>query len=89
VVSKKATEMANYKPNTVALQRQQQQNTMFMKDKTDEYKEVTQGIKNTPTMDTLEQQYIDMTVFDNQHKVNMILWGVISTTILAILFLRK
>jgi hypothetical protein len=89
VVSKKAKEMANYKPNTVALQRQQQQNTMFMKDKTDEYKEVTQGIKNTPTMDTLEQQYIDMTVFDNQHKVNMILWGVISTTILAILFLRK
>lgn len=89
VVSDQAKKMANYKPKTVALQQQQQQNTMFMKDKTDEYKEVTQGIKNTPSMDTLEQQYIDMTVFDSQNKVNLILWGVISATILAILLVRK
>jgi hypothetical protein len=60
-----------------------------MKTKTKQYQEVTQGIKNTPTMDTLEQQYLDMTVFDSQNKTNLILWGVISASILAILLIRK
>lgn len=83
------SEMASYTPSLVTLQQQQQQNTNEMKTKTKQYREVTQGIKNTPTMDTLEQQYLDMTVFDNQHKTNLILWAVISASILAILLVRK
>ena len=83
------SEMSAYKPSIVSLQQKQEQNTMDMKEKTKTYKEVTQGIKNTPDMDTLEQQYTDMTVFDNQNKTNLILWAVISTTILAILLIRK
>lgn len=81
--------MANYKPSIVSLQQQQEQNTGIMKEKTNMYKTVTQGIENTPEMDTLEQQYTDMTVFDNQNKTNLILWGVISASILAILLIRK
>jgi len=83
------SKMASYKPSLVTLQKQQQQNTSAMKTKTKQYQEVTQGIKNTPTMDTLEQQYLDMTVFDSQNKTNLILWGVISASILAILLIRK
>ena len=60
-----------------------------MKTKTKEYKEVIQGIKNTPPMDTLEQQYLDMTVFDSQNKTNLILWAVLSTTIIAFVLIRK
>lgn len=83
------SEMSSYKPSIVSLQQQQQQNTIDMKEKTNAYKEVTQGIKNTPDMYTLEQQYTDMTVFDSQNKTNLILWAVISTSILAILLIRK
>ena len=83
------SEMSSYTPSFDILQKQQEQNTIVMKTKTGEYKEVTQGIKNTPTMDTLEQQYLDMTVFDSQNKTNLILWGVISASILAILLVRK
>lgn len=83
------SEIASYEPSLVTLQEKQKKNTIAMKTKTSEYKEVTQGIKNTPTMDTLEQQYLDMTVFDSQHKTNLILWGVISVSILAILLIRK
>ena len=83
------SEMASYEPSIVSLQKQQQQNTRAMKTKTKQYQDVTQGIKNTPSMDTLEQQYLDMTVFDSQHKTNLILWGVISASILAILLIRK
>ena len=83
------SEIASYEPSLVTLQEKQKKNTIAMKTKTGEYKEVTQGIKNTPTMDTLEQQYLDMTVFDSQHKTNLILWGVISVSILAILLIRK
>ena len=83
------SEMANYKPSIVSLQQQQQQNTSLMKEKTKVYKKVTQGIENTPEMDTLEQQYTDMTVFDRQNKTNLILWAVISASILAILLIRK
>jgi len=83
------SELASYEPSLVTLQEKQKKNTIAMKTKTGEYKEVTQGIKNTPTMDTLEQQYLDMTVFDSQNKTNLILWGVISASILAILLIRK
>jgi hypothetical protein len=83
------SEMASYTPSLVTLQKQQEENTKAMKVKTKTYHEVTQGIKNTPTMDTLEQQYLDMTVFDRQNKTNMILWAVISASILAILLVRK
>jgi hypothetical protein len=83
------SEMASYEPSLVTLQETQKKNTAAMKTKTVEYKEVTQGIKNTPSMDTLEQQYLDMTVFDSQNKTNLILWAVISASILAILLVRK
>jgi hypothetical protein len=83
------SEMSSYKPSIVSLQKQQEKNTIDMKEKTKAYEEVIQGIKNTPTMDTLEQQYTDMTVFDSQNKTNLILWAVISTSILAILLIRK
>jgi hypothetical protein len=83
------SEMASYESSLVTLQTQQQTNTASMKTKTQTYDEVTKGIKNTPTMDTLEQQYLDMTIFDSQNKTNLILWGVISASILAILLVRK
>lgn len=83
------SEMASYESSLVTLQEKQQKNTAAMKTKTVEYEEVTQGIKNTPSMDTLEQQYLDMTVFDSQNKTNLILWAVISASILAILLVRK
>ena len=83
------SEMSSYTSSLDTLQKQQEQNTSVMKTKTTQYHEVTQGIKNTPTMDTLEQQYLDMTVFDSQNKTNLILWGVISASILAILLVRK
>jgi hypothetical protein len=83
------SEMASYEPSIVSLQKKQTTNTKSMKIKTNEYKEVSQGIKNTPTMDTLEQQYLDMTIFDSQNKSNLILWGVISASILAIVLIRK
>ena len=83
------SEMASYEPSLVTLQENQKKNTAAMKTKTVEYKEVTQGIKNKPSMDTLEQQYLDMTVFDSQNKTNLILWAVISASILAILLVRK
>jgi hypothetical protein len=54
-----------------------------------EYRDTLQGIKNTPSMDTLEQQYTDMTVFDSQNKTNLIIWAVISASILAIIMIRK
>ncbi len=82
-------EMKNYKPSIMTLQKKQQENTSYMKTKTKEYKEVSQGIKNTPPMDTLEQQYLDMTVFDSQNKTNLILWAILSTTIIAFVLIRK
>jgi hypothetical protein len=82
-------DMKAYKPSIVELQKKQQENTSYMKTKTKEYKEVSQGIIHTPTMDTLEQQYLDMTVFDSQNKTNLILWAVLSTTIIAFVLIRK
>ena len=60
-----------------------------MKSKTKEYRDALQGIKNTPSMDTLEQQYTDMTIFDSQNKSNLIIWAVIRASILAIIMIRK
>jgi uncharacterized protein YgbK (DUF1537 family) len=71
------------------LQKQQEQNSSTMKSKTKEYRDALQGIKNTPSMDTLEQQYTDMTIFDSQNKSNLIIWAVISASILAIIMIRK
>ena len=82
-------DMKNYKSSMVELQKKQQEKSSYMKTRTKEYKEVTQGIKNTPTMDTLEQQYLDMTVFDSQNKTNLILWAILSTTIIAFVLIRK
>jgi len=90
-IPKKIKKMAsNYNlSNLTEIQKQQQQNTNTMKSKTIEYKEVSQGIKNTPSLDTLEQQYTDMTIFDSQNKTNLIVWAVISAAILAIIMIRK
>ena len=75
--------------NLTELQKQQQENSSTMKLKTKEYRDSLQGIKNTPSMDTLEQQYTDMTIFDSQNKSNLIIWAVISASILAIIMIRK
>jgi len=90
-ISDEAIRMANdYDPSRLTkMQKQQQQNSSSMKFKTKEYSDVIQGIKNTPSTDTLEQQYTDMTVFDSQNKTNLIIWAVISTSILAILLIRN
>lgn len=90
-IPKKIKKMAdNYNSNNLMeLQKQQQQNSSTMKSKTKEYKDTIQGIKNTPSMDTLEQQYTDMTIFDSQNKTNLVIWAVISASILAIIMIRK
>jgi len=90
-IPKKIKQMAkNYNVNNLMeLQKQQQQNSSTMKSKTNEYRDAIQGIKNTPSMDTLEQQYTDMTVFDSQNKTNLVIWAVISASILAIIMIRK
>jgi len=59
-----------------------------MKKKTKEYKEVLQGIKKMEPSVTLEQQYTDMTVFDEQNKTALIIWSVISVSILGFVFFR-
>lgn len=90
-IPKKIKRMAtNYNSNNLTeLQKQQEQNSSTMKTKTKEYRDALQGIKNTPSMDTLEQQYTDMTIFDSQNKSNLIIWAVISASILAIIMIRK
>jgi ribosomal protein L9 len=90
-IPKKIKRMAtNYNvSNLTELQKQQEQNSSTMKSKTKEYRDALQGIKNTPSMDTLEQQYTDMTIFDSQNKSNLIIWAVISASILAIIMIRK
>jgi hypothetical protein len=90
-ISDEAIKMAkDYDPSRLMnMQKQQQQNSSTMKSKTMEYRDTLQGIKNTPSMDTLEQQYTDMTVFDSQNKTNLIIWAVISASILAIIMIRK
>ena len=79
------------KYNALSVEKVQQKNvqtTQEMKTKTDEYKNVLGQInKLTPSI-TLEQQQTDMTLFDNQNQSKAILWGIIATTILAMILLR-
>ena len=59
-----------------------------MKEKTNEYREVLDTIKKMEPSITLEQQYMDMTVFDGQNKMSLILWSVVSVTILGVVLFR-
>lgn len=62
-----------------------------MKSKTAEYESVLDKIKQAylaPT-DTLEQQYEDMSIFDKQHKIQLVLWTILTASILAIVLIRK
>jgi hypothetical protein len=87
----KAKKIADkYNPSIlIKMQQHQQDMSSTMKYKTAEYKKVTQGIQNTPSMDTLEQQYMDMTIFDSQNKNTLILWSIMTVAILGILLVRK
>lgn len=59
-----------------------------MKEKTEEYIDVLAKIKNMEPSITLEQQYKDMTVFDEQNKAALILWSVVSVSILGFVYFR-
>ena len=62
--------------------------TKIMKKKTDEYRQVLQGIRKLEPSVTLEQQYKDMTVFDSQNKSALIIWSILSVSILGFVFFR-
>jgi len=62
--------------------------TKLLKEKTKEYRQVLQGIRKLEPSITLEQQYTDMTVFDAQNKSALILWSVISVSILGFVIFR-
>jgi len=62
--------------------------TQTLKDKTQEYKDVLHRIQKMNPSTTLEQQYMDMTVFDEQNRSALILWSVISVGILGFVFFR-
>lgn len=62
--------------------------TTQMKNKTAEYEDVIQRIKTTKPSVTLEQQYTDMQVFDEKNKTSLIVWSVLSITILGFVFFR-
>ena len=72
--------------------KKQHENTIDeMKSKTAEYYNLLEDIQKeylAPT-DTLEQQYEDMSVFDKQHKMQLVLWTILSASILAIVLIRK
>ena len=59
-----------------------------MKEKTDEYIDVLDKIKKTKPNVTLEQQYKDMTVFDEQNRAALILWAVVSVSIIGFVYFR-
>lgn len=62
-----------------------------MKTKTAEYENLLEDIQQEylAPMDTLEQQYQDMSIFDKQHKMQLVLWAILSASILAIVLIRK
>jgi hypothetical protein len=62
--------------------------TQTLKEKTEEYKQVLHKMKKLEPSATLEQQYQDMTVFDEQNKTSMILWSIITITILGVVIFR-
>jgi hypothetical protein len=79
------------KYNTLSVQKVQQQNiqvTQDMKTKTDEYKQVLGKIKKLKPSITMDQQQTDMTLFDKQNQSRAIVWGLVATTILAMILLR-
>jgi hypothetical protein len=69
----------------------QQQNVNVnneLKEKTDEYQQVIGQIQTTKKSNTLEQQNVDLTIFDEYNKNHAILWGLLATGILAFILLR-
>ena len=83
------TRTTTYTPITGTLQDQYEDTTDIMKTKTEEYNTLQQQIKIVPPTTTLEQQYKDMSLFDKQHKMQLILWTILSVSILAIVLIRK
>lgn len=59
-----------------------------MKTKTEEYETVLSKLKKETKSDTLQQQYVDMTVFDEYNKSHTIVWGVVVTLLLTTLFIK-
>ena len=59
-----------------------------MKEKTEEYIHVLDKIKKMEPSITLEQQYKDMTVFDEQNRGVLVMWAVISVSIIGFVYFR-
>ena len=59
-----------------------------MKEKTDEYIGVIDKIKKMEPSITLEQQYKDMTVFDEQNRAALIIWSILSVSIVGFVYFR-
>jgi hypothetical protein len=78
-----------YTPITGTLQEQYEYTNDIMKSKTEEYQTLLQQLKKESSTTTLEQQYEDMSVFDKQHKMQLVLWTILTASILAIVLLRK
>jgi len=78
-----------YIPITGTLQDRYEKTTDIMKSKTDEYEALLLQLKNAPSTTTLEQQYEDMNIFDKQHKMQLVLWTILTVSILAIVYIRK
>ena len=62
--------------------------THVIKQKTQEYVKVIDSIKSLKPSVTLEQQFTDMKVFDEQNKTALILWSVLTVAILGVVFFR-
>jgi hypothetical protein len=60
-----------------------------MRVKTDEYENVIKNITKTFKSGTLEQQNVDMTVFDDYNKNHTILWGILATIILVFILIYR
>jgi UDP-N-acetylglucosamine pyrophosphorylase len=82
---KKASKIVHEFPTNIQYNLEE---TKIMKEKTNEYKEVLKGIKKMEPSNTLEQQYTDITIFDEQNKKALIVWSVISISILGFVFFR-
>jgi hypothetical protein len=75
--------------NVSELQTQNVNIEQDMKVKTNEYKNVLHNIKKTFKSGTVEQQNVDMVVFDEYNKNHAILWGMLATLILAFILFYK
>ena len=83
------TTTTTYLPSTGTIQDQYEETTDIMKSKTDEYQTLLRQLQRVPSTTTLEQQYKDMSIFDKQHKLQLVLWTILSASILAIVLIRK